>query len=177
MNAINNLTGEIENSEETRHILYEHIDVKIMLNDETYWLMGGNWHKVKRTFMEELNKQFVNKVTNGLHHEFNINKMNIWPKEESEGDYNHYHNEIPSLYVLDKILYRNIEICDLLHVENDAVCFIHVKNGLSGDVRVLVDQIEHAMTIIRYGLNHDKRILEEFYEYIIKKINPDKNQI
>lgn len=57
------------------------------------------------------------------------------------------------------------------------LCFIHVKDGLSGDVRVLVDQIEHAMTIIRYGLNHDKRILEEFYEYIIKKINPDKNQI
>ncbi|WP_174614750.1 DUF6119 family protein [Virgibacillus ihumii] len=169
------LTGEIENSEETRHNLYEHFDVKVTLNSETYWLMGGNWHKVNRSFMEELNKQFVNKVVNGFDHDFRINKMNFWPHQESEGDYNYYHNEVPSLYVLDKILYRNIEICDLLYAENDTMYFIHVKDGLSGDVRVLVDQIEHAMTIIRDGLYYDngERIFGEFYKRIIGKIKKD----
>ncbi|MUV37127.1 hypothetical protein JNUCC1_00933 [Lentibacillus sp. JNUCC-1] len=167
------LTAKVENNEEAKQTLYEHLDVKVRLDDASYWLMNGNWYKVGRSFIDELNKHFVNKVTTNFDHEFKLNKVHTWPDKESEGDYNFCHNEIASIFVLDKILYRNIEICDLLYVEDDAIYFIHVKDGLSGDVRVLVNQIEDAMRVLQDGLEYDIDTLKEFYESIVQKIKSD----
>lgn len=66
----------------------------------------------------------------------------------SEGDYNFSHNTIENILVLDKIFVDNIEICDLLLIEENESFFIHVKDGLDRDARVLSEQIMSSMTAV-----------------------------
>src|SRR5699024_8418853 len=55
--------------------------------------------------------------------------------------------------------------------------FIHVKDGLDANVRVLAEQINHGMQLISSGKIHDESILKGYYENIKKKINnPNKNE-
>src|SRR5699024_2982136 len=57
------LNGEIEGDEETSRNLYQHFDVKLTLRNQTYWLMDGNWFLLEREFLQELNRQFIEKIT------------------------------------------------------------------------------------------------------------------
>lgn len=118
------LTAVIENDEGKPRSLYEHLDARIQLDDKTYWLMDGNWFFLAREFVDEINNTFLSKFTNQYNQDFMLDEINEWMDGEEEGDFNFSHNEKPSVYVLDKIYYKNIEICDLLVVDNDKLHFI-----------------------------------------------------
>ena len=167
------LTGIVEGAEVESANLYQHFDVKIRHEGETYWLMDGNWYRIKRIFIEEMNNKFRNKISDIDKLHIYLEHINSWQEGESEGEFNHDHNEIPSVYVLDKILYKYVELCDLLLVEEDHVYFVHVKDGLAGNTRILSEQIEQAMHIIEDALLSDNTILKEYYNSIINKINDD----
>lgn len=173
--VINNtiLSGEIDGIEEVQKKLYEHLDVKLRLGNDTYWLMNGNWYYLKREFIKEININFINKITNDYDLDFKLDSINFWPDNEKEGDYNYKHNCNESTYVLDKIFYNNIEVCDLLVEEENKVYFVHVKNGLDGEIRILVDQIISAMHMVSNGKMHDTNILEGYYQSILNKIKSE----
>src|SRR5699024_967753 len=101
-------------------------------------------------------------------------QLNIW-KEGSEGEYNFSHNENQSIYVLDRILYRNIEICDLLIDTKKHLYFIHVKDGLNADVRVGAEQSNQGMQLNSRGRNQASSILKGYYESIKRKVTNPRN--
>src|SRR5699024_5090916 len=171
------LTGEIEGDEETSRNLYQHFDVKLTLRNQTYWLMDGNWFLLEREFLQELNRQFIEKITRPFNHDFSLHQVNTWPESQKEGKFNFQHNfGSPFVFVLDKIFYENVEICDLLLEEKDDIYFIHVKDGLDGDSRVLVTQIEAAMQVIRDGLNFAPKVLQNYYNNIANKIKEPRDE-
>ena len=172
-----NLIGELEGEDGIHNSLYNHLDIKVSFENNTYWLMNGNWYFLERRFMEDINTKFLEKITNEYNMDFTLDPINIWPSQDSEGEFNFGHNEIPNVFVLDKILYENIEICDLLILKQDEIYFIHVKNGLDGEVRVLSDQIENAMRVLNDAKTHDIGILDEYYQSIINKIKDSDTEI
>lgn len=167
------LKGYIENEEITSVSLYKHFDCKVIFKNKTYWLMEGNWFLLERSFLEEVNKKFLEKITNIFDLNFNLNNIKTWA-EQSEGDFNFQHNSVNNTYVLDKILVNNIEICDILIEVQDKIYFVHVKDGLDGDVRMLVAQIEFAMRTIREGTIYNKRTLINYYNSISNKVSAQK---
>lgn len=169
-----NLTGIIDGEEPVTSSLYNHIDVKLNLDDDTYWLMNGNWYFLESQFMKDIDIKFVERISQSFDLDFTIDShpLNNW-NDGSETNFNFGHNENSSIYVLDRILYENIEICDLLVETDDKLYFIHVKDGIDGNVRVLTDQIIHGMQLISGAKYHSSDVLKGYYKSIVDKIQED----
>src|SRR5699024_10995725 len=150
--TIINLSVFIEGEEIQKNSLYDHIYFKLTRDNKTYWLKDGNWYLLENDFLVEIYRRFAEYIGPSIDKQSMIeaNQLNIW-KEGSEGEYNFSHNENQSIYFLDRILYRNIEICDLLIDTKNHLYFIHVKDGLNADVRVLAEQINQGMQLISSG--------------------------
>lgn len=162
------LTGKIENRAIYNKSFYDHIDAKITYKDANYWLTEGSWFKVERDFIENLNHTFLQKVTNAYDFNFRLNSIRTWASG-SEGEYNFSHQKTTNTFVLDRIFVNNIEMCDLLIEEQGNLYFVHVKDNLDRDVRVLVHQIEHAMTTLSETINYNGRELRSYYQSIKNK--------
>lgn len=163
-----NLSAEVEGQTIIENSLFEHIDTKLDHDHKNYWLMEGRWYLLERQFIEQINNTFIYKIAESYDMDFYLSQMQSW-SEGSEGEYNFNHNKQESVYVLDKIFIENIEVCDLLIEGKDTIYFIHVKDGLDGDVRTLVAQIESSLKTINDGLNHDRNVLDDYYKSIINK--------
>lgn len=162
----NNYEGERKDKKR----LIDCIDVTVDYCGDKYWIMDGQWFVLNENYEQEVDEQFVRKVVESYNHDFLIEGILPWSEKKKETDYNFEHNSMDSVYVLDRILYKNLELCDLMYVENDKIYFIHVKKDLAGDTRVLCAQIEHAMQTISSGLSSDKSILNEYYNSIKAKL-------
>ncbi|WP_262176525.1 DUF6119 family protein [Saccharococcus sp. Marseille-Q5394] len=158
-----------ENEELVERSLLNLLDFQVIIENKTYWLMEGNWYCLDRSFIEEIDNKFKEKVVTKIVESTDLPELNKW-EEGSEGDYNFSHNNIENIYVLDKILVNNIELCDLLVINNEKVYLVHVKDGLDGDVRVLSHQILHSMRILNDAISHDSTIFDSYYESIRNKI-------
>lgn len=166
--------SKLENDVVTESSLYHHLDCKVTYQEKNYWLTEGVWFFVDNNFMETIDLTFVEKVPQLFDLDFSLDKINTWETGD-EGEYNFSHNNINKVYVLDKILVNEIEICDLLIEDQNYLYFVHVKDGLKGDVKTLSAQIEASMTIMQSGLSNPK-ILKDFYTSISSKIHDSSKE-
>jgi uncharacterized protein (TIGR04141 family) len=169
------LIGKIEGEEIVEANLFTHLEATIIQDDKTYWLRDGEWLYFEKKFIAEINDRFIANIANHPNQNFEIKEMNMWPEKEDEGTFNFNHNEIPNFYVLDKILYKTIEICDLLVDNEEGLFFVHVKDGFDRDVRVLVNQMENAMLAIYRGIHSDRQVLKDYYKSIVDKIKESES--
>ncbi|ACM11449.1 DUF6119 family protein [Bacillus paranthracis] len=168
------VVGVIDGETPVEQSLLSLLDFKAMHNDKTYWLMNGKWVYLDETFIGILNEQFYRKVTSKYKQSKPLDGLKIWKKGISEGEYNFSHNTIENILVLDKIFVDNIEICDLLLIEETESFFIHVKNGLDRDARVLSEQIMSSMTAV----NNAQRFGDlEFFKRYYMSISNKKKEI
>ncbi len=164
------VVGVIDGDTPVEQSLLSLLDFKAMHNGKTYWLMNGKWVYLDETFIDILNEQFYRKVTSKYRQSRPLDELKVWKKDIGEGEYNFSHNTIENILVLDKIFVDNIEICDLLLIEETESFFIHVKDGLDRDARVLSEQIMSSMTAVnnaqRFG---DLKFFKRYYVSISNK--------
>lgn len=177
LNVIKNIktVGEIENEEIINSNFYKHIDCKLIYQEQTYWLSEGIWYVIEGDYIKTLNQTIIEKITEPYNHSFTLEQIKPW-STGSEGEYNFSHHSSDNIYVLDKILIDKIEICDLFVEAEDHLYFVHVKDGLDGDVRTLSAQIEMAMRIVHAGINHNSKKLREYYQSIHNKIHKENQE-
>ncbi|HLR60658.1 MAG TPA: DUF6119 family protein [Pseudogracilibacillus sp.] len=151
--------------------LFKQIDALVKVDSGIYWLLDGNWLSLETDFIKTLNQLFREKVVENNDHYIKFDSLHPWILNKNEGDYNFQHNDEENVYVLDKILYQNIEICDLLveDKQNNKLYFVHVKDSLDGNMRILAAQIEHALHFLDIAQN-DSYILSGYYENITNRI-------
>lgn len=154
-----------------RNPLFVHLEHQILHKNRTYWLLDGNWHYVEGAFGQRLNDQFSKRIGPYHNENFTLSIIKQWKKGVSEGDYNFSHNDKENCFVLDKILVKNIEICDLLFFEGEKIYFIHVKDGVDGDMRVLEYQVLSSMKFLNNAINNETTIMREYYGSIRNKLD------
>lgn len=170
------LIGYLEDEIEVDDRIYDLLDVQMKYNDSTYLFIGGKWFLLDNQFISEINSLFKDQVTPLQISSEKINFLNAW-KSGSEGDYNYSHNDIDGVLVLDKMLVEQIEVCDLMAFRDDRIYYIHVKDGLAGDTRILCNQVLIAMQAIQNAKTHsDHNFLEQYYESISNKASPEKSE-
>jgi len=161
------IIGKSENNEELKTSLFNCIDTVISHENTNYWLTEGEWYLFERDFIETLDKTYAQKIKSSRF--LNLPQISIWA-EGPEGDYNHSHLHKPDTFVLDRMLSNNIELCDLLIEEQGKLYFIHVKDGLDGDLRMLSQQIQQAMEFVTQDISSDDcNTLRKYYNNIYKK--------
>src|SRR5690625_2280245 len=154
------------------------IDTKVDLESQPYWLLEGNWYKLETDFIEQLNEEYKSKMKEFFDADFKLSEIKPWPiLKKSETKYNFNHNKLDSVFVLDRIFYQNIELCDLMIVRKDEnqIYFVHVKKGLNSSMRELASQLENAIRTFNESYNINE-VISSYYRIILQKIKDEPNE-
>lgn len=171
------LYGILDGETEVDDRIFDLLDVHLKHNDSSYLFISGKWFLLDNKFIEDIDDLFSSQVTPLHRGTDEINFLNSWTNG-SEGDYNFSHHKNEDVLVLDKILVENIEVCDLMTIKDNKTFYVHVKNGLAGDTRILCAQILIAMQAIQNVKTHsDTYFLEKYYESISNKLFTDSEQL
>lgn len=83
---------------------------------------------------------------------------------QNEGDYNLSYENLKNYFVFDKVIFQNIELCDILYVSNNTLYVIHVKEGFDAKIRDLTNQISISSRRLWNDLKSDKSYLKGIYD-------------
>ncbi|MEC2073995.1 DUF6119 family protein [Alkalihalophilus marmarensis] len=168
------LEGYVDNERVIYERILDLLDLNIVFNNTHYILINGKWFYLDRNFIEEINKTFIDRIIPIYERSSKSLTLKNWKSGDEEGDYNFSYHDSEDYYVLDKMLVRNVEICDLLKIQEDEIFLIHVKDGLAGSTRILCEQILIAMESIQAAiLYNDSNFLSEYYQSIKNKDKPN----
>ena len=129
--------------------LFEHLNGEIKYEGTTYFYLGTEWYRVKLEFIEQLNRD----CKDSLRQMLDKSLLKLPFREKIEDDYVSKFLGRPGAYVLHKVLYENIELCDLLLHDRNTIYLVHIKQGFNHSVRELASQVSMAAR----HLMHDRK--------------------
>jgi hypothetical protein len=146
------------------------ISTEFPINDKPIFLVDTKWYNLRDTFVQDLktNTEHILKTYNASNEILPLK----WDKKilKRESDYNSSYNSIKNYIVIDTIIKDGLELCDILHYDNENLYLIHVKYGFKSEMRELTNQITISARRLRETLgSKDKAILTKIYESLINK--------
>lgn len=171
------VVGYIENEEVDNKQLLDIVEYTTLYKNNKYWFIDGKWYYIDEQFIDLINQQFSIKVTPKVINENISLELKDWAEGIDEGQYSYSYNEIENVFVLDRILVDNIELCDLLVINESDLYLIHIKDKLDREMRVLSQQIIAAMTAINNSIHvNDMDFFRRYYRSIIRKIKESESE-
>ncbi len=161
--------GEDEN-ELTKGWLFNHIFGDISYEDSKYFLIDNNWYQIKADFLSELNNGCQEFIDNNAYSD--LDKQWDYPAIKENG-YNQLYIGDRDTIVLDKIIPRNIEPCDILKWDLHNLYLIHIKASFGNTMRDLCSQIFIAAKLIRMDKNASQEYIGDIYDQLNNKIGSD----
>jgi uncharacterized protein (TIGR04141 family) len=147
-----------------------HISAEFNINGKPIFLVDTKWYHLRDSFLKDLkiNTVHVLKTYKAPSTVLNLN----WNKEiiRTEKEYNLQYNLRPNYIVVDTIISDGLELCDILHYDDDNLYLIHVKYGFSSKMRELTNQITISARRLKESLGtSDKIFLDKLYNQLIAK--------
>ena len=138
------------------HLFLEYIDE----NNIKYFILNGSIYKIEEIFLDSLN----NKIKNLDNNKRFLNN-DVYPEwgNIDETEYNNKFNDLDGYVVLHKLLYNNLEICDIFGYKQEDLYLYFVKDGFKGTIRDLSYQIYNTAKLIENSINTDCKLINEFY--------------
>lgn len=118
--------------------LFEHLHGEITYNEQTYFLIDGDWYRIKPDFIEMLNLECKEMIAQCLDETLLTEPFSV---HSLERDYNEDFIGSDKTYVFDTITPENIEFCDIMKFDDTFVHLIHVKKGFDNRIRDLASQV------------------------------------
>lgn len=121
-----------------------HLTCEISVNNRPIFLIDNQWYKVENNFIDTINQTCTNMLNSNY---LRDNILTIpWQNGMTETDYNKLYADINNYRNFDTILHHGIELCDIFFEDDNALYFIHVKDGFDGKLRALANQIVISAT-------------------------------
>ncbi|WP_187263351.1 DUF6119 family protein [Pontibacter beigongshangensis] len=147
-----------------------HFTTEFSINQQPIFLVDTKWYRLRDSFVKDLN---IN-----AQHILRIYKAppNVltepWDKTflSREGSYNLLYNNKLGYIVIDTIIADGLELCDILHYDENNLYLIHVKYGFSTKMRELTNQILISARRLRENLGtKEKELLNQIYSKLVDK--------
>ena len=138
------------------HLFLEYIDE----NNIKYFILNGSIYKIEEIFLDSLD----NKIKN-LNNNKKFLNNDVYPEwgNTDETGYNNKFNNIDDYIVLHRLLFNNLELCDILRYSQEDLYLYFVKDGFKGTIRDLSYQIYNTAKLIENSINTDCKLINEFY--------------
>jgi len=153
-----------------------HFHTEIAFKGGAYFLSNNEWFQFKEIFIDKLNTHCEDFITKNCL-DNSILPLKKWKKNESENKFNEKHIGKNNFLVFDKVLPRNIEICDIMHWNSDSVYFVHVKSGFNKNMRELTQQILIAARIVEEDLKTGDSTMKKYYNLAKKYSGKDSYRL
>ncbi len=170
------IIGMIDLKDVTFDPFYNHVVAEMPFNSKKYFKIDNQWFHLDDVFIEQIKQEAIN---NYKLYELKKNILLPW----LNGDEDYYNNQHvkPNYYIFDKRIKENIELCDILHLDDNNIYFIHVKNGFDTNMRSLANQVTLSSQRLWNDINNVKgsSYFTETLKYYnnfnpTKKLNPKK---
>ena len=147
-----------------------HITTEFSINNQPIFLVDTKWYRLRDSFVEDLklNTRHILKTYKA--------PENLLPEKwdksilKKESEYNLLYNERNGYIVIDTIIADGLELCDVLHYDNENLYLIHIKFGFGSKMRELANQITISSRRLRETLGtKEKNLLEKIYFQLIEK--------
>lgn len=121
--------------------VFDHLHGELNFNNNTYFLIDGQWYRIHPEFIEELNQECLDVLEEAwmedlLEKPFDLNK--------DESVFNLQFIDAANTYVFDTVVPDNIELCDIFRYNDNGIFLIHVKRGFNNSIRDLASQVAIA---------------------------------
>lgn len=118
-----------------------HISAELKYENKPVFLIDTKWYHLKEVFISDLKTQ-TERVLRTYKAPKTVLKL-PWDKNllKREEDYNLQYDPLPDYIVIDTIISDGVELCDILHYDDNNLYLIHVKYGFDSKVRELTNQI------------------------------------
>jgi uncharacterized protein (TIGR04141 family) len=151
-------TQDEEGIEMTRGTVLEHVHGEFGYQDKTYFLVDGEWYRILPSFIKDLNEECKFLVQDILDEKLVQETFDL---KKRESVFNLKFVGKNGYLVFDTITPENIELCDILQYDEQAVRLIHVKKGFDNSIRELASQINIAAKRLREDLRTGYDYLEK----------------
>lgn len=152
----------------TNGTLLAHLNGEITHNGKTYFLLSGKWYEVNASYIEQIQKDFLNLIE-----QLNLDATNLgladWHSGDSETTYNTKSLAYDEHINGDTILTDNIELFDTLAYKNKELQIIHVKKEFNVKIRDVRSQILASAQVIENDLRNGSIKLKEHYAQLSTK--------
>lgn len=146
------------------------ISTEFPIKNKPIFLVDTKWYHLRDTFVQDLKTNTVHilktyNVSNGI-------LPLKWDKKvlKRESDYNSSYDNLKNYIVIDTIIKDGLELCDILHYDNQNLYLIHVKYGFKSEMRELTNQITISARRLRETLgSKDKTMLTKIYNSLVNK--------
>ena len=147
-----------------------HITTEFPIRSQPIFLVDTKWYKLRDSFVIDLkaNTERILKTYNAPSHIL----TETWDKSNirREGDYNMLYNNKKGYIVIDTLIVDGLELCDIIHYDDDNIYLIHVKHGFSSQMRELTNQVMISARRLRETLaTSDKNLLDKNYKKLLDK--------
>lgn len=148
------------------------------LKSASYFYMNKSWFKINPETQSDLNQHCDDIVANAIDNSLLPEIWLAYSKKgakvststpiikESENTYNSKYFQRPGYLVTDKVLPSDIEPCDVIKVENDRICLIHIKEGFAGDARIHCSQVLSAARMIHRTQKNGNSYLRDLFAHL-----------
>jgi len=141
-----------------------HISAEFNIHGQAIFLLDNKWYQLKDLFLKELriNTQHILKTYKapaGLL-PFKWDKTLV----KTEKEYNLSYKGMANYLVLDTLIVDGVELCDILHFDDNNLYLIHVKYGFGSQIRELTNQIVISARRLRESIGSDKLLLDKVYD-------------
>ncbi|NBB27824.1 DUF6119 family protein [Cellulophaga sp. BC115SP] len=140
-----------------------HLTCELTLMKTSYFKIDNLWYIVKGDFINSISSTCIELISRDL---VSPNPLELeWNRTtQNEGDYNLSYENLKNYFVFDKVIFQNIELCDILYVSNNTLYVIHVKEGFDAKIRDLTNQISISSRRLWNDLKSDKSYLKGIYD-------------
>lgn len=150
-----------------------HLSCEVKVLDKPFFKIDNSWYTVKGDFINSINEECEAILKSN---QWEKNFLDIkWNLDDSEGFFNKLYLEKTDTIVLDTILSQNIELCDILHFDDDNLYLIHVKKGFDAKMRDLTNQIVVSSNRLWNDVKSNKEFLNELFDNYEKSENYDQS--
>lgn len=147
-----------------------HISAEFQIQGKPVFLVDTKWYHLRDSFVRDLkvNTLHILRTYAAPKHILDL----VWDKKivKTEKKYNKAYNQKANYIVIDTIIADGLELCDILHYDNNNLYLIHVKYGFGSNMRELTNQVTISARRLREALGTEERkILEKIYERLVEK--------
>jgi len=161
----------------TKGPFIKHVHGEIKQNNKSYFYIDGEWYRIQYEFLNELNNFFKNGTEEVIYNKILKAPFDV-SKQQTEDDYIKKYLDKGNFLVLHKIKPENIELCDLLHYDNNNTNLVHIKKGFDNSMRDLVLQILISAKRVQADIATSQfTFLKKVYESLKNGIESDSRYL
>lgn len=140
---------------------------------KNYLRFNGYWYLMRDNFTQVVDKEFELVLKNKNKFIELPAYLDKWKKNQDENKYNFDYLKKNSVLVAhtvaektgkSKLMIKNIEYADLIHLDKRSPKMMHVKKTCSGEMRIAAAQIHQMLT--KLNQENRKDFLKEYYDLI-----------